>query len=158
MVQQIAEMPVAETMVTRTRAQRGWNPRQWAAIFGVIEAVVAVALIAGVVIHHHGASRPSAPVVSPTLTSQQARFLENNTTNLPNAVTADSRPVVATSAQQRFLEVNTTMLPNSIAADGAAPVISAGQQRFLDENTTWLPVGTSPPYMEEVTPTISHPR
>ncbi len=50
MAQHIVETPVAETMVTRTRAQRAWNPLQWAAIFGVIEAMLAVALIVGVAI------------------------------------------------------------------------------------------------------------
>ncbi len=44
------------------------------------------------------------------LTQTQRRFVENNTMNLPDAVTAESRPIV-TSQQQKFLDVNTVMLP-----------------------------------------------
>ncbi len=47
----------------------------------------------------------------PDVVSQtQWRFVENNTMNLPDAVTAESRPIV-TSQQQKFLDVNTVMLP-----------------------------------------------
>src|SRR5262249_39470922 len=63
------------------------------------------------------------------------KFLENNTTNLPNAVTADIRPVV-TGAEQRFLDLNTVWLPG--VADATAPITSS-EQRYLDVNTAWLP-------------------
>lgn len=43
-------------------------------------------------------------------TQSQQRFLENNTTNLPNAVSAEDRSVI-TYMQQRFIDVNTAWLP-----------------------------------------------
>lgn len=111
MAEHIAEMQVAETMVTGAGSRRRWPSMQRLAVSGTIAAVLAVALIAGVAMHNRGASSPSAPVVSRTSTSEQARFLEENTTNLPNPVTPDVRPVVISSAQQRFLEINTITLP-----------------------------------------------
>jgi hypothetical protein len=83
------------------------------------------------------------------------KFIENNTTNLPNAVTADIRPVV-TSEEQRFLDVNTTWLPG---VTNAAPAMTSGEQRFLDVNTTWLPQSAPvAAYMEDVTPLVGQNR
>ncbi len=158
MAENVAELQVDGTMAGRIGAAR--NRARMPRIGGIGLGAVAlvVLLTAGVVIHNRGASRPSAPIVSRAVTSQQARFLENNTTNLPNAVAPEVRPVNVTSAQRRLLEVNTIMLPNSVAADVASPVVTSAQQRFLDVNTTWLPAGMSAPYMEEVTPLPGHAR
>ncbi len=160
MGENIAGMRVEGTRVAGREAghSRSRTPIRWVAISGAVAAMLAVALVAGMVPHQRGASGPSAPVAPRTVTGQQARFEENNTTNLPNAATADIGPIAATTVQQRFLEVNTTMLPHSVAASVAPPVVTIEQQRFLAVNGTWLPVGTPNSSGEEVTPTIGHPR
>ena len=151
MAENIVEMRVEGTSIAGAGSRRCGSPMQRLAVSGAAAAMLAVALIAGVAMHHRGASSPSAPVISRAVTSQQMRLLENNTTNLPNAVTSDVRPVVIPSAQQRFLEGN-TMLP-----DVASSVISMEQRKFLAVNTM-LPVGTANAYMEEVTPRSDQPR
>jgi hypothetical protein len=99
-------------------------------VYGLIAAALVALLIVGVAMHDRQASPPAAPAIPRTVTIQQAHFLENNTTNLPNAVAPDVRPAVMSSAQQRFLEANTVTLP----------------------------AGPSSPYAEGATPTLGHPR
>ncbi len=159
MAENIAGMRVDEVIAGRGSGAAG-NRMRMPRIGGLrlVAATLVVLLTAGVALHHRGASNPSTPVISRAITGQQARFLENNTTNLPNAVAPDVLPAVVTSAQRRLLEVNTTMLPKSVAADVTSPAISMEQRKFLEVNTTSLPVGTSASYMEEVMPLPGHVR
>jgi hypothetical protein len=53
------------------------------------------------------------------------------------------------------------MTPGDVAVFSVAPppvVVSSAQQRFLEANTVTLPAAPSPPYAEDVTPTLGRPR
>src|SRR5262245_58174178 len=113
MAEHMTGMRVENTMVVGTGAKRGQGRALQIGAVGVIAAALALVLIGSVAMHNRSTSHPAAPVVSQTTTSAQIRFLENNTTNLPNAVIAESRPDVVTSEQQRFIESNTITLPSA---------------------------------------------
>src|SRR5262249_38503948 len=57
------------------------------------------------------ASHQAVPISAHVITTTRTTFLEHNTTDLPNAVSSESRPSITTSQQRRFLEVNTDWLP-----------------------------------------------
>ncbi len=139
------------TTVAGAAAKRGGAHGRGIGVLGLVTAIAIALLIAGVAAHDRRASHPAAPAIPHAATSQQARFLENNTTNLPNAVTADSRPIV-TSVQQKYLDVNTSWLPGAVAAELAPSVMSSSRRRFLEVNTVMLPEGPSYPYAEDLTP------
>jgi hypothetical protein len=149
-------MRVEETTVAGAAARPGGANGRVIGVSGLMAAILIALLIAGVAAHDRRASHPAGPAIPRAATSQQTRFLENNTTNLPNAVTADPRPIV-TSARQKFLDVNTTWLPGVNSA--AAPsVMSSSQRRLLEVNTVMLPEGPSSPYAEDLTPLPGHRR
>jgi hypothetical protein len=181
MAEQMSGMLVEERLVVGTGAKHGQGRKQGFGAIGVIAAALALVLIGSVALHYRSASHPATPVIAHAVTSQQTRFLENNTTNLPNAVAAESRPAISTgeqrllavntswlpnvanaavpmtSGEQRFLEVNTITLPIAGAASVASPVITQEQQRFWEANTM-LPEGPLSPYMEDLTPPPGQPR
>ncbi len=148
---------VEESLVVGTGAKhsRGRMPRIGA--FGLVAAALALLLVGSVVLHSRSTSHSAVPAIPRAVTSQQARFLENNTTNLPNTVAAESVPVF-TSSQQRFLEANTTTLPGAVAVSMTSPITTQAQQRFLEVNTVMPSAGLSSPDAEGVTPTLGHPR
>jgi hypothetical protein len=149
-------MRVEGTTVVGTGAKRSQGRVPRIGAVGVIAATLALLLVGSVVLHDRATSHAAVSAIPRAVTSQQARFLENNTTNLPNAVTADPRPIV-TSARQKFLDVNTTWLPGVNSA--AAPsVMSSSQRRLLEVNTVMLPEGPSSPYAEDLTPLPGHRR
>jgi predicted lipid-binding transport protein (Tim44 family) len=151
-----AGMRVEGTTVASAAAKHGGAYRRRVGIAGLVAAILIAALITGVAMRDRQASHPTATAIPRAVTSQQARFLENNTTNLPNAVAAESAPVVVTSSQQRFLEANTTTLPDAAAVSATSPITSS-QQRFWEVNTM-LPEGPSYPNAEALTPLPGHPR
>jgi len=97
------------------------------------------------------------------ITQTQQRFMENNTTNLPNAATAETLPVDA-SAQQRFGpaehdQIHSALeMANGATAGGAPSGLSSGQLRFLEVNTVMLPAVSSYPYAEDLTPPLGQRR
>ncbi len=97
------------------------------------------------------------------LTQTQQRFMENNTTNLPNAATAETLPVAA-SAQQRFGpaehdQIHSALeIANGVTAGGASSGLSSSQLRFLGVNTVMLPAVSSYPYAEDLTPPLGQRR
>ena len=121
-------MRVEGTMVVGTGAKRSQGRMPRIGVAGVIAATLALLLVGSVVLHNRATSHAAVSAIPRAVTSQQARFLENNTTNLPNAIAAESAPAV-TSSQQRFWEVN-----------------------------TMLAEGPSYPYAEDLTPLPGHPR
>ncbi len=129
MAEHVAEMQIAETAPSGIGAERKRARLPRISGIGVVAAALVVLLIAGVAIHDRRASHAPASVAPQVMTRAQSRLIENNTTNLPNAVAPDVRPTVVTREQQRFLEVN-----------------------------TMLPTGGMPPYAEDVTPLSGHPR
>jgi hypothetical protein len=130
MAENMTGMLVESTTAGGVAGTRSRPHRQRIGVYGLIAAALVALLIVGVAMHDRQASPPAAPAIPRTVTIQQAHFLENNTTNLPNAVAPDVRPAVMSSAQQRFLEANTVTLP----------------------------AGPSSPYAEGATPTLGHPR
>ncbi len=151
-----AGMRVEGTMVIGAETTRNKTNMPQTGRYGLVAALLVALLIAGVAAHDRRASHPAAPAITRAVTSEQARFLENNTTNLPNAVTADSRPVV-TSEQQKFLDVNGAWLP-AVAADVAPLAMTSSQRRFLEVNTVMMPETPSYPYAEDLTPLPGHRR
>jgi hypothetical protein len=152
MAEHVAKMLVEGTMVVGTEKRRGQGHGRRNGAYGLIAAVLVAAVIGGSALHDRGASHPAATAIPRTVTRAQVKFLEDNTTNLPNAVSVDVRPIV-TSNGQKYLDVNTTWLPNV----AASPVMPSGERRFLEVNTV-LPVGPSYPYAEDVTPLPGHRR
>ncbi len=145
------------TMVIAAETERNKTNMPQTGRYGLVAALLVALLIVGAAAHDRRASHPAAPAISRVVTSHQARFLENNTTNLPNAITADSRPVVA-SEQQKFFDVNGAWL-SAVAADVAPSAMSSSQRRLLEVNTTMMPgEGPSYPYAEELTPLPGHRR
>jgi hypothetical protein len=123
--------------------------------FGAIAAVLITLLLGIVAIYTLRTSHSAAPTIPHVVPSAQTKFVENNTTNLPNAVTAEVRPAL-TSGEQRALDVNTTWWPTSV---DAVPAMSTSQQRFLEVNTTMMPqAGETYPYAESETPMSGHAR
>jgi hypothetical protein len=117
---------------------------------------VFVLFVAAIAMSQAFTHRSPVAITHPGLMAQQSKFLEANTTSLPNAVTPDVAPVVVTLSQARFLEANTMMLPNAVDADIAVPVTPISQRRFLEVNTqlgmdeaTAIPAY---PYGEALTP------
>ncbi|MHB8645982.1 MAG: hypothetical protein ACYDAR_09375 [Thermomicrobiales bacterium] len=108
-------------------------------------------------LHNRRAPHTAISVAPPVVTSAQRRFLENNTTTLPNAVTVEIQPTVISREQQLSLEANTTTLPSVGAANVTVPVVPREQQRFLEVNTI-LPWAATMPYMEDLTPANGRPR
>lgn len=147
-------MRVEGTTGADAAPKRGGMHGQGIGVLVLAAVILAAVLIAGTAMHDRQAAHLAAPALPQVVPMQRARFLENNTTNLPNAV-AENAPVVATSSQQRFLEANTTTLPDAVIANVPAPSTTQAQ-RFWEVNTM-LPTG-SMPYAEDVTPTIGHPR
>jgi hypothetical protein len=86
----------------------------------------------------------------------EMKLLENNTTNLPNAIAQGDLPISG-SQPQIPVDVNAARRPSG--ADAASPAQISGQRRLLEMNTTMLaqddPVY---PYAEAVTPHIGRPR
>ncbi len=156
MAENVTGLLVEETLVAGV-AEYGRAPRRRIGPYGLAVAILVALLIGGVAMHDRRASNSVAPAIPRTVTIQQARFLENNTTNLPNAVAPDVSPTVVPSVQQRFLDVNTTWLANA-APDVALAVVSSSQRRLVEVNTVMLPAGPSSPYAEDLTPTLGHPR
>src|SRR5947209_8343186 len=87
MAENMTGMLVEGTMVVGTEKRFGKGRGQRFGMYGLAAAILVAMLIAGAALHDRWASHPAAPAISRTVTSQQTRFLENNTTNLPNAVT-----------------------------------------------------------------------
>ena len=87
-------MRVEGTMVVGTGARRGrgHGRRDRGGWFG--RGGPHRLLVGGVALHDRGASHPAAPAIPRVDTRAETRFLENNTTNLPNAVTANVGPDV----------------------------------------------------------------
>jgi hypothetical protein len=135
----------------------GGAHRRRVGISGLVAAILVAVLMTGVAMHNRQVSHPTAPAIPRAVTSQQTRFLENNTITLPNAVAAESAPVVVSSRQQRFLEMNTTTLPDAVPANETSPIKTQVQQRFWEVNTM-LPEGSSYPYADCLTPLPGHPR
>lgn len=154
MAENVAEMRAEGTMVAGTEERRGQGRGQRFGVYGLIAAVIVATVIGGAAVHNRGGSHPATPAIS-RITSAEMKFLENNTTNLPNAITAEVRPVV-TSGQQRYFDVNTAWLPTT--TDAASSAMTIGQRRFLEVNTVMLPAGPSYSYTEDVTPPLGHPR
>jgi hypothetical protein len=117
-----------QTTIIGTGAERRRRTVSWGASLAVA-AIVAAALIGGVALHGRGVSEPIIPAIPQAKSQAQTKLLENNTTNLPNAIAQGDLPI--SGSQRRLLEVNTTML----AQDD--PVY---------------------PYAEAVTPHIGRPR
>lgn len=150
-------MRVDGTMGAGGAEQRGGAHRRRVGILGLVAAALVAVLMTSVALHNRQASHPAAPAIPRALTSQQARFLENNTITLPNAVAAESAPVVVTSSRQRFLEANTITLPDAVAVNETSSIRTGAQQRFWEVNTMF-PDGPSYPYAEDLTPLPGHPR
>ncbi|MDQ6833638.1 MAG: hypothetical protein M3008_09575 [Chloroflexota bacterium] len=157
MAENVTEMRVEGTMIVDAGTERNRARMPQTGVYGLVTALLVALLIGGVVVRDQRATHPATPAISRVVTSEQTRFLENNTTNLPNAVTADIRPVV-TSAQQKYLDVNTTWMPDSAATDVALSAMTSSQQRFLEVNTVMLPAVPSYPYAEDLTPLPGHRR
>lgn len=108
MAANMAEMQVEETTVIGAPKRRGRGGEKRLGFYGAIAAALIAVLIVGVTMHDRNTFHPAV------VTRTEQRFLENNTTNLPNAVTAEIYPVV-TIEQQKYLDVNTTWLPAGAA-------------------------------------------
>jgi hypothetical protein len=145
------EMQVEQAAVIGAGRQQSSRKRLGG--YGVIAAVLITLLLGIVAIYTLRTSHSAAPTIPHVVPSAQTKFVENNTTNLPNAVTALVRPAL-TSGEQRALDVNTAWLPTSV---DAAPAMSTSQRRFLEVNTTMIQSETYP-YTESETPTLGHPR
>ena len=150
-------MRVEGTMVVGTGARRSQGRMPRIGVVGVIAATLALLLVGGVVLHNRSTSHAAVAAIPRAVAGQQARFLENNTTNLPNAIAAESAPAVVSSSQQRFLEANTTTLPGAVAVSMTSPITTRAQQRFWEVNTM-LAEGASSPYAEDQTPLPGRPR
>ncbi len=144
---------VEGTTVAGMGARRSQGRTRRNGAYGLVAAMLVAVVIGGAALHDRGTSHPAAPAIPRTVTGARMKFLENNTTTLPNAVSVDVRPIV-TSNEQKYLDVNTTWLP----AAAAPPVMPSSERRFLDVNTVLLPVGPSYPYAEDMTPLPGHPR
>jgi hypothetical protein len=155
MAENVAGMRVEGTMVVGTGARRGQGRMPRIGAVGAIAATLALLLVGSVVLHNRATSHAAVSAIPRAATGAETR--QFGTTNLPNAVAAESGPVVVTSSQQRFLEANTTTLPGAVAASMTAPTTTRAQQRFWEVNTM-LAEGPSSPYTEELTPTLGHPR
>src|SRR5262245_8464563 len=133
MAENMVETRIEETAVIRPGEGQSRASRQHSGGHGVIAAVLITLLLGGIAVHVLRASHAVAPTISQVIPSTRMQFVENNTTNLPNAVTAVMGQR-ATSDEQRWLDVNTTWLP---AGMGAAPTVLTSSQRwFLEVNTT----------------------
>jgi hypothetical protein len=118
--------------------------------------LIALALSGGSVLRQR-ASHSMVPASTDRISSAQMKFLENNTTNMPNTAPVAVQPR-ATGAQERFLEVNTDWLPTS-ATDNAPAAMTSAQRWFYEVNTTMLPQAVSAtPQAESVTPLIGQKR
>src|SRR5262249_13849261 len=82
---------------------------------GVIAAALIALFLCGIAKYELRTLHPTQPAIPQIVSSTRMRFLENNTTNLPNAVAAEVRPVV-TSEEQKFLDLNTIWLPGVVDA------------------------------------------
>ncbi len=156
MAENVAEMPVEGTTVVGTGARRGRGRGRRNGAYGLVAVALIAVVLGGMAVHSRDTTHRTAPSIPHTVTRAEPQFLANkasNTTNLPNAVSIDVRPIV-TSSQQKYLDVNTTWLPTSAASS----VMPGGERRFLDVNTVMLPVGPSYPYAEDVTPLPGHHR
>ncbi len=125
MAENIAGMRAEETMVSGVSTTRSRVRMPRIGGYGLVAAALVALLVAGVAMHDRHAPHASVSVVP----RAESRFIENNTTNLPNAIAPDVRPAVIPSSQRRLLEVN-----------------------------TMLPTGGLYPYAEDVTPLSGHPR
>jgi hypothetical protein len=150
-------MRVEGTTVVGTGAKRSRGRMPRIGAVGLVAATLALLLVGSVTLHNRSTSHAALPAIPRAVTMQRARFLENNTTNLPNAVAAESGAIAVTSNQQRFLEANTTTLPGAVAASMSSPITTQAQQRFWEVNTM-LAEGASSPYAEDLTPLPGHPR
>lgn len=124
---------------------------------GGVAAILVALLIVVAAIHDRQVSHPATATSERTVvTSMETRFVENNTTSLPNATSVERQAVVASGAQQ-YLAVNTSWLPatDTIAASTGA---SSGQLRFIEANTLFLPAGSPYPYAEDLTPALGQRR
>jgi hypothetical protein len=118
-------------------------------VSGVIAAVLLTLLLGGIAMRELRTTHVAVPSGSQVVPSARMKFLENNTTNLPNAVTEEIRPVI-TAEEQKFLDENTVWLPS---VTDAAPASTTAQRWFLDVNTTMLPQSAPvSAYMENLTP------
>lgn len=154
MVANTVDTKVESTSVAGAAAQTGGAPRRWMGTVGVVVLLIALALGGGATLRQR-ASHPAVPASTHKASNAQMRFLENNTTNLPNAVSTDNRPI-ASSTQQRFIDVNTAWLP--AAANATPEVMTTSQRRFLEVNTTMMPMATSLQTARECThPTVGFP-
>lgn len=156
MAEKMTGMLVEGTTVIGTEKRIGQGRGRRNGAYGLLAAMLVIAVIGGAALHDRGASHPAVPAI-PRTSSVERTFLENNTTNLPHAVTAEVRPII-TSGQQKYLDVNTTWLPNATAEEASSSTMPGGARRFLEVNTVLLPVGPSYPYAEDVTPLPGHPR
>jgi hypothetical protein len=149
---------VEESLVIGTGVKRsqGRTPRIGAV--GVIAATLALLLVGSVVLHSRSSSHSAVPAIPRAVTSQQARFLENNTTNLPNTVAAESVPRITTRAETQSLANNATNLPNAVPPEVQPAVVPSARQRFLEVNTMMPSAGLSRLDTETVPPMIGHPR
>ncbi|MGI8690209.1 MAG: hypothetical protein ACR2M3_16655 [Thermomicrobiales bacterium] len=157
MAEHIAGMRAEETMVNGVSTARSRVRMPRIGGYGLVAAALIALLVAGMALHDRHAPHASVSVAPNVVTRAETRLIENNTTNLPNAVAPEIQPSVVTREQQRFLEVNTTMFPNAVAADAVSPVMTMSQRRFLEVNTM-LPTGGLYPYAEDMTPLPGHPR
>jgi hypothetical protein len=155
MAENVAGMRVEGTMVVGTGARRGQGRMPRIGAVGAIAATLALLLVGSVVLHNRATSHAAVSAIPRAATGAETR--QFGTTNLPNAVAAESGPVVVTSSQQRFLEANTTTLPGAVAASMTSPTTTRAQQRFWEVNTM-LPEGPSYPNAEALTPLPGHPR
>ncbi len=122
---------------------------------GAIAATLALLLVGGMVLHNRPASHAAVPAIPRVATGAETR--QFGATNRPNAVAAESGPIVVTSSQRRFLEANTTTLPGAVAPSMTSPTTPRARQRFWEVNTM-LAEGAASPYAEDPTPLPGHPR
>ncbi len=148
-------MRVEGTTVVGTGAKRSQGRVPRIGAVGVIAATLALLLVGSVVLHNRSTSHAAVPAIPRAATGAETR--QFGTTNLPNAVAAESGAIAVTSNQQRFLEANTTTLPGAVAASMSSPITTQAQQRFWEVNTM-LAEGASSPYAEDLTPLPGHPR
>jgi hypothetical protein len=150
MAENVAGMRVEGAKIVDTGAQRRQGHGQHVGAYALLATILAAILIGGTALHERQASHPTARAIPRVTTSAETRFLESNTIDLPNAVTAEVRPVV-TSSQQQYLDVNTAWLPTAVA-EAAPATMTSSERRFLEVNTVMLQAGPSAPYAEDVTP------
>src|SRR5438067_1455693 len=132
MAENVAGMRVEETMVVGTDARRRPGRGRRVGAYALLAAILAAMLIGGAAVHDRQASHPTARAIPRITTSAETRFVESNTIDLPNAVTAEVRPVV-TSSRQQYLDVNTAWLPTA-AAELAPTTMTSSERRFLEVN------------------------